>query len=110
MPRKKKKEEKPRLSPERYWEWRTTIEELKSAQLNLQRVNLEKDNKSLIIQTKKLEMALFGKTVEKAKSEVEAAKAEYDRFKALIEDETGTDLNNKIIDDVTFEIRKIDNP
>jgi hypothetical protein len=99
---------KTNLSPAQYWEWRTTIMELeiakektKSAQLEYKL--LQKDAENLSIRTQ-----LFLRTrMEAVKDEAGKAKAEYERFKQVLEEDLGQSLNNKVIDDVTFEVREL---
>jgi hypothetical protein len=100
--------EKKVLSPGQYWEWRTTISEVEIAKEKQKNVALEhkilmRDSENLHLRTQ-----LFIKTkVEQVNKKVEAAQAEYDRFKAMLETELGTSLSNKLIDDITFEIRDL---
>lgn len=93
------------LSPAQYWEWRTTISEREVAQEKLKTTSLElnllhKDAEILAVRTQ-----LFIRSrLESAKSEAGKAHAEYERFKGELEKDLGQSLNNKLINDVTFEI------
>lgn len=94
------------LSPAQYWEWRTTISEREVAQEKLRTASLElnllqKEAEVLAVRTQ-----LFVRTrLELAKAEAGSAHAEYARFKGELEKDLGQSLNNKLIDDTTYEIR-----
>lgn len=97
-----------KLTAEEYWEWRTTIAELQLAEEKLktatQEIKLvEKDIGNLQLSAK----LLIATNHRRAKDNQNEAKDEYEKFKKLIEERTGTSLNNKIIDDVNFEIKDL---
>lgn len=99
---------KSHLSPAQYWEWRTTIseaeiakEKFKSTQLEYKLLQKEAENLSIRTQ-------LFLRIrMEAVKAEVGKTAAEYERFKKVLEEDLGQSLNNKLIDDVSFEIRDL---
>lgn len=99
---------KTNLSPAQYWEWRTTIAEVETAKEKFKTSQLEykllqKEAENLSIRTQ-----LFLRTrMEAVKAEVGKTTAEYERFKKVLEEDLGQSLNNKLIDDVTFEIRDL---
>jgi len=105
-----KKDKSKYIRPELYWEYRCTIEELKVAQLNEKRTIMERDLKRKDIELLTLKLHAFGKTVTSASSQKEVAKKELDRMRSLIESEIGMELTDCVIDDVSFEVRKIDEP
>jgi hypothetical protein len=99
---------KNKLTPAQYWEWRTTIseldvkkEKLESTKLQLQLLQKESELSAVKIQ-------LFLKTrMELASNAVKDAQTEYDRFKGVLEKCVGQTLSNKIIDEITFEIKEV---
>lgn len=99
---------KTNLSPAQYWEWRTTIAEAETAKEKFKAAQLEykllqKEAENLSIRTQ-----LFLRSrMEATKAEVGKTAAEYERFKKVLEENLGQSLNNKLIDDVTFEIRDL---
>lgn len=96
------------LSPVEYWEWRTTIQELETEKQKL--LNTELQYKLLQKEAELLTVRqqLFQRTrMDAAKSAVQAAYSEYERFKGVLEKSLGQSLSNKIIDDITFEIREV---
>lgn len=96
------------LSAGEYWEWRTTISEMDVAKSNLKNAELEvkllqRDTEIKSLQTKLHSVVFLGK----AKEEMQKAITEYNRFKGVLEERHGVSLNNKMIDDVTYEIKEI---
>jgi uncharacterized protein (DUF3084 family) len=106
----KVKKERRKLTPGEYWEWRCTIEELKSARLNKKRVDLEREIMNKEIENKKLKLALFRETVQAAQRSVENASAESEKFVRRLEEDLGTSLKGVVIDEYTYEIRSMDEP
>jgi len=102
------KDMQPALSPAQYWEWRTTVTELHLAQKDA-----EKSQAELKILHKEAELCairaqLFQSTrMEATKHGVTAAQKEYERYTKVLEDSLGLSLKNKIIDDITYEIRDV---
>ena len=93
--------DKKALSPGQYWELEIAKEKQKN--VALEHKILMRDSENLHLRTQ-----LFIKTkVDQVNKKVEAAQAEYDRFKAMLEKDLDTSLNNKLIDDITFEIRDL---
>lgn len=93
------------LTPEEYWEWRTTIAEMVSAQneylkTKLELVIMEKDAELLRARAQVFALS----KVEKAKTKFDSGREEYSRFKTSLEEKIGQSLNDKIINDVNFEI------
>lgn len=98
----------PKLRPELYWEWRCTIEELERAKLKEKSVHQEKEIKHRDMEILKLRTALFRTEVSSARQGVIKAQDEYKRMKEKIEKEIGMSLNNCVIDDISYEVKKID--
>lgn len=99
--------ENAKLNADMYWEWRTTVEELKSAKLNERRIHLERELLNKEIENKKMRLALFKETVTSAQSEVLKATKEYEKMKQRIEEKVGFSINNCVIDDITLEVKKL---
>ena len=64
-------------------------------------------NKELEI--KKLRLALHKNVQQSAHSAVDSAKKEYDRFNIQLDAELGESLDNCVIDEYTFEVKKLEN-
>lgn len=94
-----------KMTPAQYWEWRCTIEELKSSELNFKRVMLERQIKELEIELRKKELILFKEVVINASSDKEKIKKDYESFKTKLEEQLGCSLSNCVIDDITYEIK-----
>ncbi len=109
--KQEKQENKPKkISPGSYWEYRCTIEELKSARLNQKRIHLEKEIMNKEIENRKLKLALFRETVRVALNTVENCEKELEKIKQRLEEELGISLENCAIDPYTYEVRDIDEP
>ena len=97
-----------KLSAGEYWEWRTTITEMNIKKSELKNTELEfkllqKESEMLAIRQQ-----LFIRTrMDAAKNGLQEAQTEYERFKTVLEKSVGMSLSNKIIDDITFEIRDL---
>lgn len=100
--------DKPALSPAEYWEWRTTLSDLelekekfKNAQLELKILNKEAEVHHVRTQ-------LFVRSrMEAARLGLAKAESEYQRYKGVLEKAHNVSLNNKIIDEFTYEIREL---
>ena len=76
--------------------------------MNEKRALLERDLMTREIENKKLKLALFKKTLSSASDAVKAAEKEYGEMKERIEKEIGMSLNNCVISDMTYEVKKLD--
>lgn len=101
-------EETKKLNAAQYWEWRCTMEEVKSAQLNEKRVLQDRELMNKDIEIRKLRLALHKTVQQSAHSAVDAAKKEYDRLKKQIEEELNISLDNCVIDEYTYEVKKLE--
>ena len=100
--------ENPKIKPETYWEWRCCINEMHLAEekkkfAELQSIGMTKD-----LDIMRLKAAMFRATLVSMEDTVKLTKVEYDKMKKRIEDEIGMSLNGCAIDDVTFEVRKLE--
>lgn len=93
------------LTAAEYWEWRTTIGELDIEKQKLANAHLEFKILQRDAEIHAVRQQLFLRTrMDAAKQSLEKAKAEYERFKGVLEESLGQSLNNKVIDDITFEV------
>ena len=99
-----------KLTAGSYWEYRCTIEELKSARLNQKRIHLEQEIMNKEIENRKLKLSLFRETVRSALRSVESAETELEKIKERLEEELGMSLKDCAIDPHTYEVRHIDEP
>lgn len=101
--------EKPKLNREDYWEWRTTIAEFNDAksklELNEARLKLLQKDVELSMVKQQLHAATL---VRSSRESADSAKAEYHRFKKVLEEKLGRSLDNCVIDDVTFEVKNLE--
>lgn len=100
--------ETPKLSPAEYWEWRTTISEMYEANLKgrLADAELKLLNRDAELAQARIRMYQLS-SVQQAKQGIQTAKEEYERYKGVLEARLGFSLNEKLIDDVTFEVKDL---
>lgn len=97
-----------RLTPEQYWEWRTTTCELQLAEKELHLATSQSALLAKELETAQLRLSLHRHTaVVKASGKKEEMEAEYQRFRAELEKKIGTSLSNKVIDE-TFAVKELD--
>lgn len=106
----KKKEEAiiPKLTPAEYWEWRTSISEMSCAKESKVVTELKWELMNRDLEIARLKSAMFRATVEGARGRADIAKQEYENMKKRLEDRLGISLNGKSIDDITYEIRDLE--
>jgi hypothetical protein len=99
----------PKLTATDYWEWRTTIAEFNDAksklELNETRLKLLQKDVELSMVKQQLHAATL---VRSSRESADSAKAEYHRFKKVLEEKLGRSLDNCVIDDVTFEVKTLE--
>lgn len=110
---KKQKEEKnnevtnPKLKPELYWEWRCTISEMDKAKKEFDIHFLKHEMMIKDIEIARLKTALYKANLNMYEEASNLAKKEYDSMKKRIEEEIGMSLNDTVIDDFSFEVKKL---
>lgn len=102
------REKTPALSPAQYWEWRTTVTELQLANKDAEKTQIElkllhKETEVCAIRSQLFQI----NRMEAAKQSVTAAQKEYERFTGILEEALGVSFKNKVIDDITFEVRNV---
>jgi hypothetical protein len=107
-----KKDEKPKqelkLTPEEYWKWMSSIENMGRRKAELSLAHIESKMMVLEYQNKMMQIQLHNKTrLEPAKVAVETSNGDYKLLKSNIEDRLGISLNDKVIDDVSYEVKDL---
>lgn len=97
----------PKMTAEMYWRWRLTVEEMNMADQKLkfgelQYMCIEKD-----IEIARLKAVIFKKGLKDLELAKEDSKKAYFKFKEEIEKELKVELKDVVIDDATFEIKKL---
>jgi hypothetical protein len=96
------------LTPVEYWEWRTTIAELNTEKQNYYKTEMEFKLLQKDAEIHAVRMQLFQRTrMDAVKDALRNAQAEYERFTGVLEKSLGQSLKNKVIDDVTFEVKEL---
>lgn len=97
-----------KLTAEEYWEWMTSIERMGRKKAEVVASELEAKMMTLEYQNKAMQIQLHNKTrLEAAKRAVENSVGEYKTLKEKIEGRLGVSLNDKAIDEFTFEVKEI---
>lgn len=96
------------LTPAEYWEWRTTIAELNCEKQNYYKTEMEFKLLQKDAEIHAVRMQLFQRTrMDAAKDALRNMQTEYERFTGVLEKSLGQSLKNKVIDDVTFEVKEL---
>lgn len=97
-----------KLTKAEYWEWRTSITEWKCAEVALENSKLKSALMEKDAEIARLKIGLFSHTLEPLKDKVNMLKEEYLSYKKKLEDRLGMSLNGCVIDEVTYEIRVLE--
>lgn len=104
----KKSAQPPKLTWAQYWEWRTTISEMK---ISKQLVELTESNIKLLRKDAEIILVraelLSRVNLENSRAVLDDAQKEYERFKKVLEDSLGTTLTGKLIDEITLEVKDL---
>lgn len=99
-----------KLTSEQYWNWRASVAELQTAKANYRASEFETRCLQLEAEIAQLKARIGLKIkLAEASAQIELHKEEYKRFKEKLEVEIGTSLSDKVIDDVTFEVKDLPN-
>ena len=98
----------PRLKPEQYWEWRTTIAEMQLAERDFRIGNMQAENMTKDLEILRLKLSLFKNNLDVLSSKRDAAKKEYDDMKKKLEGQLKISLSGCVIDDITFEVKRLE--
>lgn len=95
------------LTPEQYWEWRFKIAEMQLAEratkiVEAQHALLQKDMEILRLNT-----SLFRRNIDAAEATQLANKNAYQAHRTDLEEKLGFNLTDCVIDEVTYEVRKL---
>lgn len=90
-----------------YWKWKFVISKLQIATLNKAKYALQKENMSKDAELAKLRLNLFQRGYQAIKNQEETAQHEYEELKKVLESKIGFPAEDCIIDDETFEVKRI---
>ncbi len=103
------KKPKTHLTAAQYWEWRNCISEMWLEKARLEQKELEVKLMQREIEANQLKAKLFAGTVVAAHvKSADKAKEDYFILKQKLESNLGQSLDGKVIDDLTFEIKLLD--
>jgi uncharacterized protein YjaG (DUF416 family) len=103
MTRKKTK----KLNELQYYKWRLSIEKMQHAETKKKLSENKLRQKELEVQNLTLRTNIFRGVVSQMEEEISVFRREYDTIKEEIEKELGVSLNEKIIDEITFEVKEL---
>jgi hypothetical protein len=94
----------PVMSPGLYWEWRCTLEEMKTSEFNKLRIKMRQEILNRDVEILKQRLQLSKHEARAADEAHERAKDEYKNMKRKIEKEMGISFDNCAVDPITFEV------
>lgn len=98
-----------KISEVNYWKWRHKIEEMHHAQTKIkvstgQYSQMEKD-----LEIMRLKTQIFKQVIKNNEDSYNSFKKEYEDIKLMLETEIGQSLDGCSINDVTYEVIKLEN-
>ena len=94
------------LKAEDYWEWRTTIEEMKQQELKVELTNTKQKLLDAELRCASLQNALFKHSINQVMIQRDKMKKDYDDNIKKLEDKYKISLKDCIIGDINYEVRK----
>ena len=98
----------PKLTPVQYWKWRFFISEMQLADRDLNNGALKYEMMLKDQEIYRLKCALFKTSLNSLEDARNIAKKNYEEVKAEIEKKLGVSLSGCTIDDITFEVKKLE--
>jgi phosphoribosylformylglycinamidine (FGAM) synthase PurS component len=97
------------IDPALYWEWRCTIEEQHTARLKYEVAMHKMQAMEREIELLKLRAAIFKMNeVTQSKEKITLQDSEYEKMKKRVEESCGVELKDCVIDEYSYEIKKLD--
>lgn len=96
-----------RMSPEQYWEWRTTIEEMDNAKNKQMIAELLFTNKQLEIDVLQAGLQQFRRDIADKAGIVKQRESDYDKIKADLGKNLGIDMENTLVDPYTYDVKQL---
>lgn len=97
-----------KLKAESYWKWRHKIEEMNHADTKLLMSRLQYSHMEKDLEIARLKTLQFKQTIKMHEDNQTLAKKEYEDIKLELENEVGHSLNGFSIDDISYEVRKLE--
>lgn len=93
------------IPPHKYWEWRTSIEEMLHHKTKL--LLSEEQHKTLraLEEVSKMKSQLHSLVISKSKNKLEEIEKDYNQFIEQLEKELGFSIKGKMIDPYTYEVK-----
>lgn len=97
------------LNGAQYWQWRELIEEMHHAKTKADLCLVKHRLMEKCNELESLRTQIFKTQVNLANSAYQEAQKSYTEFKTKLETELGINLNDKVIDELTFEVKEAPN-
>lgn len=91
-----------------YWHWRFLIAEMQHAETKVKVTTQQYALMEKEVELAKMRATLFRDVINTQTSHSKDAKAAYDEYKLELEKKLGYSLSGCVIDDVTFEVSKLE--
>lgn len=96
-----------KITREQYFEWYSKILEMQLAESKSKELDEKINSMSKDIEIQQLRLAIFKNRQSPAKEKINNSKKEYENYKVQLETNLGISLNGCVIDDITFEVKKL---
>lgn len=93
------------MTPAQFWEWRESVEELMHSKTKAELMVCKHRLMEKTIEVEALRTSIFKQTVKAHQDASLEAGKRYDTLRAKLETDLGFTLTDKVIDELTFEVR-----
>jgi len=104
----KKKTNQNAMTPEQYYRWRLSAEQMNHAETKAKLIQTIHNNMDKELEIAKLKHNLHREVVKTKYADFDLAKKQYQEELASLEAQLGVSIKGKIIDEYTFEIKDIE--
>jgi len=104
---KKKENSEPKLTPEQYWKWKNSVEEMNHCETKLKNSRLMHALMEKDIELQKLKAELYKSQIRAMEQKHIESKKYYEEIKSDLEKSLNMSLNDCVIDDYDFSIKKL---
>lgn len=95
-----------KLNAAQFWEWREIIEEMLHSKTKAELMLTKHRLMEKALELEALRSQMFKSKVNDAGAAYKACEARYNSYKEKLEAELGISLNDKVIDELTFEVKE----
>lgn len=95
------------LSKEEYLEWRLYIEKMFHSEQKVKNKKLQYSLMDKDLELAKMKLFIFKDSIKSEEELYKENKKQYEEFKQLLEEKHGVSFNDTVIDEVSFEVKKL---